>query len=66
MPEPPKYLKPILEALLRDPSELPPIQLHAVREKAQVLRNAAISSIGDVRDVLEKDMDRLARWDKLQ
>ena len=66
MAEPPKYLKPILETLLRDPSELPPVQLHELHEKAQVLRNATIESIGEVRDVLETDMDQLARWDKLQ
>ncbi len=66
MDEPEKYLTPILEALMRDPSELPPVQLQELHTKAQVLRDGAIKSIKDIIEVLNDDMDQLARWDKLQ
>jgi len=66
MDEPEKYLRSILEALLRDPQKLLSEQLDELQEKAQVLRNGAIESIKDIIEVLNEDMDQLARWDKLQ
>ena len=66
MDEPDKYLTSILEALLRDPQELPSAELEAIQEKAQVLREGTFKSIKDLTEVLGEDMDQLARWDKLQ
>ena len=66
MDEPDEYLTSILEALLRDPQELPSAELEAIQEKAQVLREGTFKSIKDLTEVLGEDMDQLARWDKLQ
>ncbi len=66
MSEPELYLKPILEALMRDPQELPSIQLYDLHEKAQILKGSTIKSIGDVRGLLEQDRDQLARFEKLK